>query len=126
MDSRSDAVPPPPTPSRRSLSLTVVCAVAFLAAIQAFAFAYGPDYRRLGASLGAPWLPTFILVSSLFSMAFLVVLWWPMRRFAVWGFLAVSAAQSLVFMRLGHWQLTMLVLPALVAGAGAWNWPRLR
>jgi hypothetical protein len=128
MDSTSsDAVPKPsPAPYQRSLSLTLVCAVAFLAAVQGFAFAYGPDYRKLGTSLGAPWLPTFILVSSLFAIAFLVALWWRMRRWALFGFLAVSAAQSLVFARLGGWELTMLVLPAVVAGAGAWNWARLR
>jgi len=127
MDSSSDAASTPsPAPYQRSLSLTLACAVAFLAAVQAFAFAYGPDYRKLGASFGAPWLPTFILVSAPLAMGFLVALWWRMRRWALFGFLAVCAAQSLVFAYLGHWQLTMLLLPALVAGAGAWNWGRLR
>jgi hypothetical protein len=122
-----DASPPtPPTPYRRSISLTLVCAFAFLVALQAFAFAYSPDYRKLGASLAAPWLPRFILVSSAAAMLFLVVLWWRMRRWAVWGFLAVAATQSAAFLHLGQWRLTMLVLPALVAGAAAWNWARLR
>ena len=118
--------PTSPAPARRSLSLTLACALAFLVALQAFAFSFGPDYRRLGASLGAPWLPRFIFASSLIAIGFLVALWWRMRRWALWGFLAVSAAQSLAFAHLGQWRLTMLVLPALVGGAAAWNWARLR
>jgi hypothetical protein len=111
---------------RRSLSLTLACAVAFLCGLQAFAFAFGPDYRNLGGTLGAPWLTRFILVSSLVAMAFLVALWWRMRRWAVWGFLAVAAAQSAVFLHLGQWRLTMLILPAIIGAAAAWNWARLR
>ena len=120
--------PPPPAPQarRRSISLTVACAIAFLAALQGFAFSYGPDYRKLGASVGAAWLPGFILASSLLSVGFLVALWWRMRRWALWGFLAVAAAQSLAWAQFGLWRATMLVLPALVAGAAAWNWARLR
>jgi len=121
-----DFPPPPSAAPSRSISLTLACALAFLAAVQAFAFAYGPDYRKLGASLGAPWLPSYILTSSLLTIFLLVALWWRMRRWAVWGYLAVCASQSMVLAYLGHWRLTMLVLPALVGGAAAWNWARLR
>ena len=121
-----DAPTPAATPYRRSISLTVACTVAFLAALQAFAFAFGPDYRKLGASVGAPWLPGFIFISSFIAIAFLVTLWWRMRQWAVWGFLAVAACQSAAFAHLGLWRLTMLVLPALIGGAAAWNWSRLR
>ena len=122
MDSRPSPSPAP----RRSISLTLACAIAFLAAVQAFAFAYGPDYRKLGASLGAPWLPTYILATSLLTIGLLVALWWQMRRWAFWGYLCVCASQSIVLASLGHWRLTMLVLPALVGAAAAWNWARLR
>ena len=40
-------------------------------------------------------------------MLFLVVLWWRMLRLAVWGFLAVAASQSVAFVYLGQWRLTM-------------------
>jgi len=123
MDAPSPAAP---EPYRRSISLTLVCAVAFLAALQAFAFSFGPDYRNLGAALGAPWLPRFIFASSAVAIFFLVMLWWRMLRWAVWAFLSVAAVQSAVFVHLGQWRLTMLLLPALVAGAAAWNWARLR
>ncbi len=120
--------PPSPTPAARrpSVSLTVACAIAFLAALQGFAFSFGPDYRKLGASVGAAWLPAFILGRSLLSVGFVVAVWWRMRRWALWGFLAVAATQSLAWAELGLWRATMLVLPALVAGAAAWNWARLR
>jgi hypothetical protein len=110
----------------RSLSLTLACAVAFFFQLQAFAFAFGPDFRRLGASIEAPWLPTFIFVTSLIAIGFLVTLWWRMRRWAVWGFLATTATQSLPFVPSGKLSPTMLVLPVLVGGAAAWNWARLR
>ena len=126
MDNASPSSAPAPSPYGRSISLTLACALAFLVALQAFAFAFGPDYRKLAASLGAPWLTPFILVSSLVAIFFLVVLWWRMRRWAAWGFLAVCLVQSLVFLSLGHWRLTMLVLPGVVGGAAAWNWARLR
>jgi hypothetical protein len=119
---------PSPAPYQRSISLTLACALAFLSALQCFAFAYGPDFRHLGETLGAPWLPTFILVSSLLAMPLLVALWWRMRRWALWGFLALTAMQSVTFASLGGWRVAILVLvlPALVAAAGAWNWPQLR
>ncbi len=121
-----DLPPSPPSLRRRSVSLTLACAVAFLASLQAFAFSFGPDYRNLGASLGARWLPSFVLGSSLVSIVFLVALWWRMRRWALWGFLAVAAAQSVAWVHLGWWRPTMLVLPAVVGGAAAWTWDRLR
>jgi hypothetical protein len=120
-----DLPPSPPSPRRRSVLLTLACAAAFLAALQAFAFSFGPDYRNFGATLGARWLPGFVLGSSLLSIAFLVALWWRMRRWALWGFLAVAAAQSVAWVHLGWWRPTMLVLPALVGGAAAWTWDRL-
>jgi hypothetical protein len=123
MDSSPSSVSPT---VGRSISLTLACALAFLAALNAFAYAYGPDYRKLAASYGAPWLTGFILSSSFLAIVFLVALWWKLRRWALWGFLAVCASQSVALAFLGHWQLTMLVLPALIGGAGAWNWPRLR
>jgi hypothetical protein len=49
-----------------------------------------------------------------------------MRRWALWGFLTVSAVQSLAWLHLGWWRPVMLLLPALVGGAAAWNWGRLR
>src|SRR5271163_7285 len=103
MDAPSPAAP---EPYRRSISLTLVCAVAFLAALQAFAFSFGPDYRNLGAALGAPWLPRFIFASSAVAIFFLVMLWWRMLRWAVWAFLSVAAVQSAVFVHLGQWRLT--------------------
>lgn len=118
--------PSPAAPYRRSISLTLACALAFLVALQALAFSFGPDYRKLGASLGAPWLPRYIFATSLVTILFLVTLWWRMRRWAVWGFLGVCLAQSATFLSLGQWRLTMLVLPALVGAAAAWNWARLR
>jgi hypothetical protein len=123
-----DASPPSPGPApyRRSVSLTLACALAFLVALNALAYAFGPDYRKLAVSLGAPWLTRFILVSSFVAIVFLVVLWWRMRRWAVWGFLGVCLAQNLLFLYLGQWRLTMLVLPALISAAAAWNWARLR
>jgi hypothetical protein len=117
---------PPPLLGGRSLSLTLACVVAFFFQLQAFAFAYGPDFRALGASLNAPWLPTFIFVTSFVAVAFVVTLWWRMRRWAVWGFLATTATQSLPFVHSGKLSPTMLVLPTLVGGAAAWNWARLR
>jgi hypothetical protein len=123
-----DNASPPPSaaPYRRSLSLTLACALAFLVALNAFAYSFGPDYRKLAASLEAPWLPRFILATSLLAIVFLVTLWWQMRRWALWGFLGVCLVQSAAFLHLGQWRLTMLVLPALVGGAAAWNWARLR
>ncbi len=117
---------PSPKPRRPSISLTLACAVGFLASLQAFAFSFGPDYRKLGASVGAPWLSAFSLASSLPAIFFLVTLWWWMRRWALWGFLAVAAVQSVAWAHLGWWRPTMLLVPALIAGAAAWNWDRLR
>lgn len=122
-----DAPPPPQPPLRdRSPVLTVACAVAFLFALQALAFAYNPVYRQLATTTRAPWLPAFILGSSAVALGCLVVLWWRMRRVGLWGYLAVVLVQNLVWARLGSWGPTMLLLPVVVSAASAWTWDRLR
>ena len=109
----------------RSIALTVACAFAGLVSLQALAFAYRPENRELATRLGTPWLPTFQLVSAALALVFLVVLW-RMRRWGLWAYLAVIAAQSVVLFRIGAWSPVVLLFPALVAGAAAWSWDRLR
>ena len=109
----------------RSIALTVACALAALAALQALAFAFRPETRTLAANVGAPWLPTFQLVSASLALISLVVLW-RMRRWGLWAYLAVIAAQSVVLLRIGAWSPVVLLFPALVTGAAAWTWGRLR
>ncbi|HXX32664.1 MAG TPA: hypothetical protein VEJ89_18315 [Myxococcaceae bacterium] len=111
---------------RRSIALTVACAIAFAGALQAVAFAFSPLYRELGASAGAGWLPAFIFASSLLAIAFLVILWWRMRRAPLLGYLGVIAAQNAVMAWLGRWSALMLLFPALVTAAAAWTWKDLR
>jgi hypothetical protein len=111
---------------RRSMALTIACAVAFLGSLQAFSYSFSPLYRTLGAASGAPWLPAFIFTSSLASIGFLVALWWRMRRWALWGYLAVAVVQSVVWATLGRWVPAMLLYPVLVVAAAAWCWSRLR
>jgi hypothetical protein len=115
---------PQPSPVR-SIFLTVACAFAAVAALQALAFAFRPETRALAATVGAPWLPGFQLVSAALALVFLVALW-TMRRWALWGYLAVIAGQSVVLLRLGVWSPVVLLFPALVAAAAAWSWERLR
>lgn len=109
----------------RSIAITVACAFAGLVSLQALAAAYRPENRALAAKVGAPWLPTFQLVSAAAALVFLVALW-RLRRWGLWGYLAVVAAQSLVLLRIGVWSPVVLLFPALVAGAAAWSWDRLR
>ena len=115
---------PQPLP-RRSISLTVACAFAGVAALQALAFAYSPPIRDVAAKAGAPWVPTFLLVTAFLALAFLVVLW-TMRRWGLWGYLAVIGVQFAAFVSIGTWNPLLLVCPVLVGGAAAWNWGRLR
>ena len=71
----------PQPPPRRSISLTVACAIAGVVALQALSFAFAPPIREAAAKAGAPWVPAFTLVTAFLALVFLVVLW-TMRR---WG-----------------------------------------
>ena len=115
---------PQPRPGR-SILLTVACAFAGLAALQALAFAYAPPIREVAAKAGAPWVPSFLLVTAFLALVFLVVLW-TMRRWGLWGYLAVIGVQFAAFLTLGTWNPLLLVCPVLVAAAAAWSWDRLR
>jgi hypothetical protein len=117
---------PSPAFRRRSMALTIACAVAFLGSLQALSYSFSPVYRMLGATRGAPWLPAFVFTGSLASIGFLVALWWRMRRWALWGYLAVALVQSLVWVKLGSWGPTMLIFPGLVVAAATWCWSQLR
>jgi hypothetical protein len=117
---------PSPPLRRRSIVLTIACAVAFAGALQALAFSFSPIYRKLGAATGASWLPAFVFSSALVSIGFLVTLWWRMRRWALWGYLTVALVQSLVWGVLANWGPTMLLYPGMVVAAAVWCWPQLR
>ncbi len=122
-------VPPPPEESpgaKRPVSifLTVACAFAGLADLQAFSFAFSGENRERFAA--TPWvMPVGAAVASL-QLACLVVLWRG-RRVGLFGFLGLSVVQALVLAPVvGASALCSLVPAVLVAAAGAWNWERLR
>jgi hypothetical protein len=115
----------PQPSSGRSIFLTVACAFAGVAALQALAFAYSAPIRDVAARAGAPWVPLFLLVTAFLALVFLVVLW-TMRRWGLWGYLAVIGVQTAAFLSIGSWNPLLLVCPVLIAGAAAWNWERLR
>ena len=109
----------------RSISLTVACAFAGLAALQALAFSFSPPVRAMAAEVHAPWLPGFVLGTALLALVFLVVLW-TMRRWGLWGYLAVITAQNVVWLSIGRWSPLFVLFPIGVCAAAAWNRDRLR
>ena len=115
----------PQPSSRQSISLTVACAIAGVVALQALSFAFAPPIREAAAKAGAPWVPAFTLVTAFLALVFLVVLW-TMRRWGLWGYLAVIAVQIAAYLSAGLWSVRTLLPPLLVVGAAAWNWRRLR
>lgn len=115
---------PPPVRSR-SLALVVACALAGLSALYGAAFAYDPPTRALAGQLGAPWFPLFRLLTSVLALAAVVTLWLH-RRWGLLVYLAVVGVQMAVFAVLGVWSPRFLLVPALVGGAAAWSWDRLR
>lgn len=122
-------VPPPPEDSpgaKRPVSifLTVACAFAGLADLQAFSFAFSRENRERFAA--TPWVMPVGAAVALLQLACLVVLWRG-RRVGLFGFLGLAVVQALVLAPVvGPWALCSLLPAVLVAAAGVWNWERLR
>jgi hypothetical protein len=112
-------------PAPRSLAVTVACAFAGLSALQAMAYAYAPAVRSAAAAAHAPWLPTFVFTTAFLAMVFLVALW-RLRRWGLWGYLAVIVSQTVALLVVGNWSPVVLLFPFLVGAASVWSWDRLR
>jgi hypothetical protein len=114
-----------PAPAKRPVSifLTVACAFAGAVDLQLAARAYSPEFRQ--ALAGHPWANTAVLALALFQVGSLVLLWRG-RKAGLFGFLALAAAYNVLMAAIGAWAARYLLIPALVAAAGAWTWDRLR
>jgi hypothetical protein len=107
-----------------SIVLTVACAFAFLADLQAFSFAFSRENRQRFAS--TPWVLPVGAAVALLQIACLVQLWRG-RKVGLFGFVGLAVVQALVLAPVvGAWALCSLVPSGLVTAAGIWNWERLR
>ncbi|HVP61019.1 MAG TPA: hypothetical protein VMT11_10695 [Myxococcaceae bacterium] len=107
-----------------SIFLTVACAFAGLADLQAFSFAFSRENRQRFAA--TPWIIPVGAAVALLQIACLVLLWRG-RRVGLFGFLGLAVVQALALAPVvGAWALCSLLPSVLVAAAGAWNWERLR
>jgi len=123
----TDPSPPEGAPGAKrpvSIFLTVACAFAGLADLQAFSFAFSRENRQRFAA--TPWIIPVGAAVALLQIACLVLLWRG-RRTGLFGFLGLAVVQALALAPVvGAWALCSLLPSALVAAAGAWNWERLR
>ncbi len=123
----TESSPPERSPGAKrpvSIFLTVACAFAGLADLQAFAFAFSRENRQRFAA--TPWVLPVGAAVALFQIACLVLLWRG-RRTGLFGFVALALVQALALAPVvGAWALCSLVPAMLVGAAGAWNWERLR
>ena len=115
-----------PTPPKRPVSifLTVACAFAGLADLQAFSFAFSRENRQHFAS--APWVIPLGAAVALLQIVCLVMLWRG-RKVGLFGYLGLALLQAISLAPVvGVWALCSLVPSVLVGAAGAWNWERLQ
>ena len=112
---------PPRRPT--SLVLTLACAFAGLADLQAAAFAFAPQIRQ--ALAAHPWVPGVVAALALVQIATLVATWRG-RRAGLVGYLALALVHNVVMLVARSWGACFLVPPAVVALAGFWAWDRLR
>jgi len=112
-------------PPRRPVSvvLTLACAFAGLADLQAASFAFSPQIRQ--ALAAHPWVPGVVAALALVQIACLVALWRG-RRAGLAGYLALALAHNGVMLVARSWSACFLVPPVVVLVAGLWAWDRLR
>jgi len=103
--------------------LTLACAFAGLADLQAAAFAFSPQIRQ--ALAAHPWVPGVVAAVALVQIACLVATWRG-RRAGLAGYLSLALVHNVVMLVAGSWSACFLVPPAVVAVAGLWAWDRLR
>jgi hypothetical protein len=112
-------------PPRRPVSvvLTLACAFAGLADLQAVSFAFSPQIRQ--ALAAHPWVPAVVAALALLQIGCLIATWRG-RRAGLVGFLALALTHNVVMLVARSWSPCFLVPPAVVAVAGLWAWDRLR
>ncbi len=119
------AGPPAGQGQRRptSVVLTLACAFAGLADLQAASFSFAPQIRQ--ALAAHPWVPGVVAALALVQIACLVALWRG-RRAGLVAYLALALAHSAIMLVARSWSPCFLVPPAIVLAAGVWVWDRLR
>ena len=119
--SEGGAAAPPRRPN--SVALTLACAFAGLADLQAAAFAFAPQIRQ--ALAAHPWVPGVVAALALVQIACLVATWRG-RRAGLLGYLSLALVHNVVMLVARSWGACFLVPPAVVALAGFRAWDRLR
>ena len=118
------AGPENPSPRPVSIFLTVACAFAALADLQAFAFAFSRENRQRFAA--TPWVLPVGAGVAVLQIACLLMLWRG-RKAGLFGYIALALVQAAALAPVvGPWALCPLVPSVLVGAAGLWNWERLR
>src|SRR5262249_49474122 len=118
---RGGEVSPPKRPT--SVVLTLACAFAGLADLQAAAFAFAPQIRQALAAY--PWVPGVVAALALLQIACLLATWRG-RRAGLAGYFALALVHNAVMLVARSWSACFLVPPAVMAVAGLWTWDRLR
>jgi hypothetical protein len=107
-------------PHRRPPIITVICILKMIGTLVSIFVIFSEE-----AKLTASWFPAFLTIELLITY---VWIWgvWKMRKWGVYTYLAWTFVVEAVLSKIGCWQLSDVVRPAIVLGILFWHIDRMR
>jgi hypothetical protein len=92
----------------RPTVITVICLMGFVGALISVALIFSPIAQQAGR-----WYPAYLGFASVVGLACMIGLWM-MKKWAVYAYIGFVALNQVVLLAMGVWNVTALVIPAIV------------
>ena len=94
--------------AKRPTSITVICVLGFIGALFTVPLIFSPIAQQIG-----PWYPPYLGFSAVIGLACMVGLWM-MKKWAAYTYTGFVALNQVVLLAMGVWNVSALVIPAVV------------
>jgi hypothetical protein len=97
-----------PPATEHYFAIKVICVIAFINASQMITLVFSPVTKHLGFLF-----PALFVISVIVSLVCVVGLWL-LKKWAAITYMAVLICNQLALMAMGYWEITALIMPAVI------------
>ena len=94
--------------NKRPLALTIVCLLGLIGPFVTAALMFSPEVQQVGV-----WYPPYLGFAAIITLTCMIGLWM-MRKWAAYTYTGFVVLSQVLLLTMGLWNLTTLLVPALV------------
>lgn len=106
--------------SLRPVSITIICIIGFIGAFLSVPLMFSD----IAASIGA-WYPPYLAFSSLIGFVCMAGLW-KMKKWAAYTYTGFVVLNQFITLKMGVWNVGVLIIPGIVVGFTLANLKKMR